>query len=53
LVFVRASRAHLLLVEMNTVREHHVLIGDSEPIKISDIAHAGFLLDHFALAFVF
>ena len=38
---------------MDAMRQHHVTARNSKRIKIGDIAHAGFLLDHLAFAFVF
>src|ERR1041385_8304495 len=47
------ERLQFLLVEMNAMRQHNVLISDSERIEISHIAHAGFALNHLAFALVF
>src|ERR1041385_9237105 len=47
------ERLQFLLVEMNAMRQHNVLISDSERIEISYIAHAGFALNHLAFTLVF
>src|SRR5260370_30556240 len=41
---------HFIVVKMYAVREHYVRAGDAERIKIRDVTHSGFALNH--LAFV-